>query len=383
MAATEGGGGGGGGGAGGRKRHRELDDSVLNAIAGLEARLSKEIASVKSELTKEIASVKSELTTEIASMKSELTEKIESAKSELKQDIQSLKEQLAIQLPTIRRNEVEGLVPSDRSHGGVLTSVDIVHGAPATYTCIKHDGRVFVLGSAHRAYYYGEREGRNLMFVVLPRSVVAAGVEAVYRHKDLAKGSPRRHDFVIVEVSRVPEGVHGQLAGWPLHQTEWEVGVMNGDVFGISPSGEVQGNYLTVPDPHSPVGVFVEKHPKEGHCGTLLFGDTNAGAIPLGVYSGLLNEALGRPRGICVPIPPLDSLELVRTLPIPPVKQKPELYECRVSPKETRYCLLTCNGKQSLLQDNGQESHTGVLVTDSHSYVGRCVSGAAKAAKAK
>jgi hypothetical protein len=221
------------------------------------------------------------------------------------------------------------------------------------------------------------------MFVMLPSSVVAAGVKRVYRHKDLAEGSPRHHDFVIVKVTRVPEGVKGPYSGWPLPQSEWRnAGVLKGGIFGVSTSGDVEGSYLEVSDPNEPVGLFLQTHGEPSQSGTLLF--SGSGLKPLGVYHGVyrsLTTSMGRrPRGVCVPIPPRESQDWVgfkpRPVPEAPVEYS---YEWRSTDQGTRYCHLSCDGKRWVIQENGQESYDGVLVEDDHSYVGKWVCGAAKA----
>jgi hypothetical protein len=305
----------------------------------------------------------------------------------MEQQINSLGQRLTLVVPTMLVKSIGGLVP--------LGGIDIVHGATDTYTCIKQiindQERVFVLGAAHCAYWFGSDFYPGVTdrtFVRLPGCVVAAGVRAVYRHPDLKLGSPMHHNFVVVEIDRVPEGVEGPFAGWPLEWSLWEeAGVINGGggVIGVSARGTVEGAYLTrrelLEGKKDQVGVFREIHGERGHSGTLLYSTycPQPMPTPLGVYVDIPiapNSDGFRGQGVCVPVPPLHSL--MRIEPVWPTEPVSEFYQCRVSRKESRYCRLSSNGKDWVLED-GSDRHTGVVVADSHSFSGLSVRGAAEA----
>ncbi len=288
-------------------------------------------------------------------------------------NIKSLEDRITFAVPAMLMPKVGGLVPSDKN--------DIINGATATFTCIEHrvkgQIRVFVIGAAHCAYWYGKDLSNDIVFVKLPRRVVAAGVKAVYRHRDLRHRGPLHHDFVIVELDATPEGVVGPFSGWPVPIQGWHwAGLLNSGVFGVSTSGIVVGSHLTVLHYKVPVGVFLETHGEPGQSGTLIHSNQSGLPTPIGSYFGLLGEPKGyRPRGVCVPIPPLDSPVLRRTEPIRPSTPMFQEYAYRVSPQATRFCSLSCKEGQWLLEADG-EWETGVLVADNHSFVGSWVCGA-------
>jgi hypothetical protein len=162
----------------------------------------------------------------------------------VKADVKSLEERITIAVPALLKPKPGGLVPSQEN--------DLLDGTRATYTCIKHKRRVFVLGAGHCGYLFGRNldpgsrsNATNTVFVSLPRSVVEAGVLGVFRHPSLDLGSPNAHDFVVVEVKQVPRGVEGPFSEWPLPLSRWQkAGVLGGGVFGISTSGNVEGSDL-------------------------------------------------------------------------------------------------------------------------------------------
>jgi hypothetical protein len=184
-------------------------------------------------------------------------------------------------------------------------------------------------------------------------------------------------------------------------------GVIKSGVIGVSTSGAVAGSDLIrVGDPN-PHGVFLGIHGEPGQSGTLLYSSAKVEPLPIGVYFGVQGPPSEfRPRGVCVPIPPLNSEELKEFKPIPPDGKKisaryrgdEKIEEPHASvgytlnsdgkhwrlqvtiesrPAKGWFPFPTPFMKKSLSPKKNVRSHHGVLVRDVTTFVGWTKSGAA------
>ena len=244
----------------------------------------------------------------------------------------------------------------------------VIDGAVATWTYVSRKEKVYALGCAHCALYYGTRCGMK-SFVSLPKSVVDCKALSIgfLNPGTFSNPLPTWQDFVAVEVEKAPEGLNPTAWGTPISAAR-EFFCIAGRATSGNVTGE--GRFVVTNEGEASTegterkhGMFVETGGEPGHSGTLLFGFDGGEPTPLGLYCGIGQEKHAmRPRGRVALFPPFTEISWL-AVKNPNVSTEIEVTDS----KSVRKCRWVAEETELI---DGTSAWPGVFVDKQFSYVG-------------